>query len=70
MRNTAESSQARSLALGRLDGDRWFTEGVCEPSAGIRELVSAIAGAIGWLVDQPVGVDINGIVIRPVGQPV
>ena len=31
---------------------------------------SAIAGAIGWLVDQPVGVDINDIVIRPIGQPV
>ena len=30
---------------------------------------SAIADAIGWLVDQPDGVDVNDIVIRPVGQP-
>lgn len=30
---------------------------------------TAIAATISWLVNQPEGVDINDIVIRPVGQP-
>jgi len=31
---------------------------------------TAIAEAIGWIVRQPAGVDINELLVRPVGQPI
>jgi len=30
---------------------------------------TSLAAAISWVVDQPAGVDVNDIVVRPVGQP-
>ena len=31
---------------------------------------AAVAEAIGWIVQQPVGVDVNELLVRPVGQPI
>jgi NADP-dependent 3-hydroxy acid dehydrogenase YdfG len=31
---------------------------------------TAIAEAVGWIVGQPAGVDVNELLVRPVGQPI
>ena len=31
---------------------------------------TAIAEAVGWIVSQPAGVDVNEVMVRPVGQPI
>jgi NADP-dependent 3-hydroxy acid dehydrogenase YdfG len=31
---------------------------------------TAIAEAVGWIVSQPAGVDVNELMVRPVGQPI
>ena len=30
----------------------------------------AVADAVGWIVGQPAGVDVNEVMVRPVGQPI
>jgi NADP-dependent 3-hydroxy acid dehydrogenase YdfG len=31
---------------------------------------AAVAEAVGWIVGQPAGVDVNELMVRPVGQPI
>ena len=38
--------------------------------ACVRLASTAIAEAVGWIVGQPAGVDVNELLVRPVGQPI
>lgn len=57
------------IAPGRVDTDFWDgrDEGVPE---GFNLSGDHIADSIAWAINQPSGVDINTVVVRPIGQPV
>jgi NADP-dependent 3-hydroxy acid dehydrogenase YdfG len=49
-----------------MDTPFWGASG---PPATALE-ASAVAEAIGYIVEQPVGVDVNELMVRPVGQAI
>jgi NADP-dependent 3-hydroxy acid dehydrogenase YdfG len=56
------------IAPGRVDTPFWDGRGGTPEGPALT--ADDIARAIGWAVSQPVGVDVNTLVIRPIGQPV
>lgn len=57
------------IAPGRVETSFWDNRSEGLPDG---DLMSAeqVAGAIVWAIDQPSPVDINTVILRPVGQPV
>ncbi|MGI5200289.1 SDR family oxidoreductase [Spirillospora sp. CA-108201] len=56
------------IAPGRVDTDFWNSLGG-KPEGGMLT-AEQVAASIVWAVCQPSGVDVNTVVIRPIGQPV
>jgi NADP-dependent 3-hydroxy acid dehydrogenase YdfG len=57
------------VAPGRVDTAFWETnQHVAQPLTGPVLTGSDVATTIGWVLDQPIGVDVNTVVVRPVGQ--
>jgi NADP-dependent 3-hydroxy acid dehydrogenase YdfG len=55
------------IAPGRVDTPFWGTDG---PPDGAVLTPERIADVIAWTLDQPAGVDLNTVIVRPVGQHV
>jgi NADP-dependent 3-hydroxy acid dehydrogenase YdfG len=62
---TADGVGVTLVAPGRVATDFW--DGHQPPGPALT--ADQIADAIVWAVDQPVGVDVNTVVLRPTGQP-
>jgi NADP-dependent 3-hydroxy acid dehydrogenase YdfG len=56
------------IAPGRVETPFW--DGVGGLPDGILLTADQIADSIVWAIRQPSGVDINNVIIRPIGQPV
>ncbi|MEU0071694.1 SDR family oxidoreductase [Streptomyces sp. NPDC006332] len=55
------------IAPGRVETPFWDSYGSLPP--GHLLTADQIADSIVWAVGQPVGVDVNTVVVRPIGQP-
>ncbi|MEU3916693.1 SDR family oxidoreductase [Streptomyces sp. NPDC029004] len=66
---TADGVGVTLVAPGRVETGFWDAAGGA-PQGGINLTADQIADSVVWAVRQPAGVDINSVVIRPVGQPV
>jgi NADP-dependent 3-hydroxy acid dehydrogenase YdfG len=55
------------IAPGRVATPFWDTNG--GPPAGGLLTADQIADAIVWAISQPSGVDVNTVIVRPIGQP-
>lgn len=56
------------VAPGRVETDFWSGRSGGTPDGPIMTAEN-IADAVAWALSQPAGVDVNTLVIRPVGQP-
>ncbi|MFM9580931.1 MULTISPECIES: SDR family oxidoreductase [Streptomyces] len=56
------------IAPGRVETPFWDSYGSLPP--GHLLTADQIADSVVWAIRQPVGVDINTVVVRPIGQPV
>ncbi|MGW4231767.1 SDR family oxidoreductase [Streptomyces sp. NPDC004980] len=56
------------VAPGRVETPFW--DGLGSLPEGQLLTADQIAGSIVWAVGQPEGVDVNNVIIRPIGQPV
>ncbi|MCX4819134.1 SDR family oxidoreductase [Streptomyces sp. NBC_01142] len=56
------------IAPGRVETPFW--EGMGGLPDGILLTADQIADSVVWAINQPGGVDINNVIIRPIGQPV
>jgi NADP-dependent 3-hydroxy acid dehydrogenase YdfG len=57
------------IAPGRVDTAFWDTRPDAAALAGPILSAEDIARAIAWALAQPAGVDVNTVVVRPIGQP-
>jgi len=55
------------IAPGRVETPFWDGNG--SPPPGRLLTADHIADTILWAIRQPAGVDINTVVVRPIGQP-
>jgi NADP-dependent 3-hydroxy acid dehydrogenase YdfG len=55
------------VAPGRVATAFWDAAG--GPPAGGLLTAEQVADAIVWAISQPSGVDVNTVIIRPIGQP-
>jgi NADP-dependent 3-hydroxy acid dehydrogenase YdfG len=55
------------IAPGRVETPFW--DGLGKMPDGPRLTADQIAEAIVWAINQPTGVDVNTVVVRPLGQP-
>jgi NAD(P)-dependent dehydrogenase (short-subunit alcohol dehydrogenase family) len=55
------------IAPGRVATPFWDANG--GPPAGGLLTADQIADAILWAISQPSGVDVNTVIVRPIGQP-
>jgi NADP-dependent 3-hydroxy acid dehydrogenase YdfG len=58
------------VAPGRTESPFWDPIGGPPEDIGNMMTVDQVASAIVWALGQPSGVDVNTVVIRPIGQPV
>jgi NADP-dependent 3-hydroxy acid dehydrogenase YdfG len=58
------------IAPGRVDTPFWDARGGVAAVGGPALGPDDIAGAIAWTLAQPAGVDVNSLVVRPVGQAI
>ncbi|MFB7909139.1 SDR family oxidoreductase [Kitasatospora sp. NPDC056076] len=65
---TADGIGVTLVAPGRVETNFW--EGAGGAPQGLNLTADQIADSIVWAVRQPAGVDVNTVVIRPVGQSV
>jgi NADP-dependent 3-hydroxy acid dehydrogenase YdfG len=56
------------IAPGRVETPFWDTYGSLPP--GHLLTADQIADSVVWAIRQPAGVDVNTVVVRPIGQPV
>ncbi|RCG20100.1 SDR family NAD(P)-dependent oxidoreductase [Sphaerisporangium album] len=56
------------IAPGRVETPFW--DGIGGPPEGLLLTADQIAASIVWAIGQPEGVDVNTVVVRPIGQPV
>ncbi len=54
------------IAPGKVDTPFWGAEGATGPALS----AESIADTILWVLSQPAGVDVNTVVMRPLGQPI
>ena len=66
---TADGGGVTLVAPGRVETGCWDAAGGA-PQGGINLTADQIADSVVWAVRQPAGVDINSVVVRPVGQAV
>jgi NADP-dependent 3-hydroxy acid dehydrogenase YdfG len=66
---TADGVGVTLVAPGRVETAFWDAGGGA-PRDGINLTADQIADSVVWAVNQPSGVDINSVVVRPVGQAV
>ncbi|MFJ6509987.1 SDR family oxidoreductase [Streptomyces sp. NPDC091406] len=66
---TADGVGVTLVAPGRVETAFWDVAGGA-PQGGINLTAEQIADSVVWAVNQPSGVDINSVVVRPVGQAV
>ncbi|WP_436735798.1 SDR family oxidoreductase [Streptomyces sp. BBFR102] len=66
---TADGVGVTLVAPGRVETAFWDAGGGA-PQDGINLTADQIADSVVWAVGQPSGVDINSVVVRPVGQAV
>jgi NADP-dependent 3-hydroxy acid dehydrogenase YdfG len=64
---TADGVGVTLVAPGRVETPFWGDFG---PPGGLLLTADQLAESIVWAIDRPSGVDVNTIVVRPVGQPV
>jgi NADP-dependent 3-hydroxy acid dehydrogenase YdfG len=64
---TADGVGVTLIAPGRVETAFW--DGLGAPPEGNLLTADQIAGSIVWALNQPPGVDVNTVVIRPTGQP-
>jgi NADP-dependent 3-hydroxy acid dehydrogenase YdfG len=55
------------IAPGRVATPFWDANG--GPPAGGLLTANQIADSIVWAISQPSGVDVNTVIVRPIGQP-
>lgn len=55
------------IAPGRVETPFWDAYGSLPP--GHLLTADQIAGSVVWAIRQPEGVDVNTVVVRPIGQP-
>ncbi|GLW10017.1 oxidoreductase [Microtetraspora sp. NBRC 13810] len=55
------------IAPGRVETPFW--DGIGGPPAGGLLTADQVAESIVWAINQPAGVDVNTVVLRPIGQP-
>jgi NADP-dependent 3-hydroxy acid dehydrogenase YdfG len=55
------------IAPGRVTTPFWDANG--GPPAGALLTADQIADSIVWAISQPSGVDVNTVIVRPIGQP-
>lgn len=65
---TADGIGVTLIAPGRVETPFWDEIGGAPEGQNLT--ADHIADSIAWAVNQPAGVDINTVVVRPVGQPV
>ncbi|MGW7098707.1 SDR family oxidoreductase [Streptomyces sp. NPDC054838] len=65
---TADGIGVTLVAPGRVETPFWDNGGGAPE--GINLTAEQIADSVVWAVRQPAGVDINTVVVRPIGQPV
>ena len=63
---TASGIKVALVEPGITDTPFWGEAGA--PSFALES--AAVAEAVGWIVQQPIGVDVNELLVRPVGQPI
>lgn len=64
---TADGVGVTLIAPGRVETPFWGPDGAPE---GLNLTADQVADCIAWVVGQPAGVDVNTVVVRPIGQPV
>lgn len=64
---TSDGVGVTLIAPGRVETPFW--EGRETPPEGQLLTADQIAGSIVWALNQPAGVDVNTVVMRPTGQP-
>ncbi|WP_329500041.1 SDR family oxidoreductase [Kitasatospora herbaricolor] len=65
---TADGVGVTLIAPGRVETPFW--DGMGGLPDGLLLTADQIAGSIVWAIGQPPGVDVNNVIIRPIGQPV
>ncbi|MDX6350010.1 MAG: hypothetical protein QOF84_4800 [Streptomyces sp.] len=65
---TADGIGVTLIAPGRVETPFWDDLGGL-PEGGLLT-ADQLAGAMVWAINQPSGVDVNTLVVRPIGQPV
>ncbi|MCX5209024.1 SDR family oxidoreductase [Kitasatospora sp. NBC_00240] len=65
---TADGVGVTLIAPGRVETPFW--DGTGGLPEGLLLTADQIAGSIVWALGQPAGVDVNNVIIRPIGQPV
>ncbi|OKI30664.1 SDR family oxidoreductase [Streptomyces sp. CB03911] len=65
---TADGVGVTLIAPGRVETPFW--DGMGGLPEGLLLTADQIAGSIVWAIGQPPGVDVNNVIIRPIGQPV
>jgi NADP-dependent 3-hydroxy acid dehydrogenase YdfG len=65
---TGDGVGVTHIAPGRVDTDFWTATGGAPEGAYLS--AQQIADAVVWALAQPAGVDVNTVVIRPIGQDV
>ncbi|AXK34844.1 SDR family NAD(P)-dependent oxidoreductase [Streptomyces armeniacus] len=56
------------IAPGRVETAFW--DGIGGPPEGHMLTADQLADSLVWAVNQPSGVDVNSVIVRPIGQPV
>lgn len=56
------------ISPGRVETPFWDSYGSLPP--GLLLTADQLAESIVWAIEQPAGVDVNTVVVRPIGQPV
>ncbi|MET9614805.1 SDR family oxidoreductase [Kitasatospora indigofera] len=65
---TADGVGVTLIAPGRVETPFW--DGMGGLPEGLLLTADQIAASIVWAIGQPPGVDVNNVIIRPIGQPV
>ncbi|MFG2140812.1 SDR family oxidoreductase [Streptomyces sp. NPDC048650] len=65
---TSDGVGVTLIAPGRVETPFW--DGLGELPDGDLLTVDQVAESVVWAIGQPSGVDVNNVIIRPVGQPV
>ncbi|MFD0257315.1 SDR family oxidoreductase [Kitasatospora indigofera] len=65
---TADGVGVTLIAPGRVETPFW--DGMGGLPDGLLLTADQIAASIVWAIGQPPGVDVNNVIIRPIGQPV